>query len=277
MTDTAGGALAARIDDAWSALSPQEQRVAEFLRAKPDESALYNSSELARLTGVSKATVSRLFRRLGFAGSHEVRDLLRAQRGAGIPVVLERVADPFAAHIDHDLAHLRRLAADVDRTAVLAAAAALAGAPQVVVVGFRSGFPIAMLLRQALVQARPGVRLVPEHGQTLGEELVGLTEEDVVLVVGLRRRPAEFPRVLGALRDAPPRVVLLADPSLSPADVDWRFDVPIESTSAFDSYAAPASLVSVLAGAVLEALGDEGAARVTAIGSAYEDLAELSG
>lgn len=276
MSTAPDGALASRIDDAWAGLSPQEQRVADFLRAKPDESALYNSSELARLTGVSKATVSRLFRRLGFAGSYEVRDLLRARRGAGVPVVLEQAADPFAAHIERDLDHLRRLAADVDRANLQDAAGALAAAPQVVVVGFRSGFPIAMLLRQALVQARPGVRLVPEHGQTLGEELVGLTEADVVVVVGLRRRPVAFPRVLGALQGAAARVILLADPSLSPAGVDWRFDVPIESTSAFDSYAAAACLVSMLAGEVLEALGDAGAARVTAIGDAYEDLAELS-
>ena len=47
MTGSGVAGLTARIDDAWEALSPQEQRVAGFLRARPDESALYNSSELA--------------------------------------------------------------------------------------------------------------------------------------------------------------------------------------------------------------------------------------
>lgn len=269
------GAIAERIDDAWPTLSPQEQRVAEFLRARPDESALYNSSELARRTGVSKATVSRLFRRLGFTGSQEARDLLRAQRAAGLPVLVEDPDDPLAAQVARDAAHLRRLATEVDRTALGEAAAALAAAPRVVVAGFRSGFPLAMLLRQALVQARPDVRLVPETGQSLGEELVGLAAEDVVAVVGLRRRPTGFARLLDAAAEATPNLLVLADPTLRRGPERWRFDVPVESASPFDSYAAAACLVSVLAGDVLQRRGAEGAARVAAIDRAYSALGEL--
>lgn len=267
--------LAARIEGAWQALSPQEQRVADFLRSRPDESALYNSSELARRTGVSKATVSRLFRRLGFADSRQARDLLRVQRGAGLPVVIADGGDPIAAQVARDVHHLQRLTGDIDSAALRSAAAALATAPRVVVAGVRSGFPIAMLLRQALVQARPDVLLVPEHGQTLGEELVGLGAEDVVVVVGLRRRPALLGSVLRALESSAARTVLIADPSLPPGGGDWRFEVGIESTSPFDSYAAAATLVSLLSGAVLEALGETGAARVAAISAAYETLGEL--
>jgi DNA-binding MurR/RpiR family transcriptional regulator len=269
------GALAERIAGAWQVLSPQEQRVADFLRSRPDESALYNSSELARRTGVSKATVSRLYRRLGFADSQEARDLLRAQRGAGLPVVVDEQGDPLARQLAQDVQHLRALATGIDRAALRAAAAAIAAAPRVVVLGFRSGFPIAMLLRQALTQARPDVRLVPEQGQTLGEELVGLGAADVVVVVGIRRRPAALAEVLRALAVAAPRTVLIADPSLSSTGSDWRFDVEVGSPSPFDSYAAAAALVSMLAGAVLEALGDAGADRVAAIGAAYETLGEL--
>lgn len=267
--------LADRIEGAWQALSPQEQRVADFLRSRPDESALYNSSELARRIGVSKATVSRLFRRLGFADSRQARDLLRVQRGAGLPVVIADGGDPVAAQVARDVHHLQRLTGDIDSAALRSAATALAAAPRVVVAGLRSGFPIAMLLRQALVQARPDVLLVPEHGQTLGEELVGLGAEDVVVVVGLRRRPAVLGSVLRALESSAARTVLIADPSLPPGGGDWRFEVGIESTSPFDSYAAAATLVSLLAGAVLEALGETGAARVAAISAAYETLGEL--
>lgn len=267
--------LADRIEGAWQALSPQEQRVADFLRSRPDESAMYNSSELARRTGVSKATVSRLFRRLGFADSRQARDLLRVQRGAGLPVVIADGGDPIAAQVARDVHHLQRLTGDIDSAALRSASAALAAAPRVVVAGLRSGFPIAMLLRQALVQARPDVLLVPEHGQTLGEELVGLGAEDVVVVVGLRRRPAVLGSVLRALESSAARTVLIADPSLPPGGGDWRFEVGIESTSPFDSYAAAATLVSLLAGAVLEALGETGAARVAAISAAYESLGEL--
>lgn len=276
MTSSPGG-LAARIDGAWAALSPQEQRVAGFLRSRPDESALYNSSELARRTGVSKATVSRLFKRLGFAGSHEARDVMRAQRAAGLPVVTGDGTDPAAAQVAGDIAHLNDLAAGLDRAALQEAAGALAAAPRVVVIGLRSGYPIAMLLRQALAQVRPGVQLAPESGQSVGEEVAGLGADDVVVIVGLRRRPAGFLRLLDAVRSAPSQLVLVADPSLRPSADRWRFDVAIESASAFDSYAAAVSLISLLAGEVLAALGSEGAARVAAIDRAYAALGELEG
>lgn len=270
------GPLAERIDAAWPALSPQEQRVAGFLRSRPDESALYNSSELARRTGVSKATVSRLFRRLGFADSQEAREVLRAQRSEGLPVVVgDDGDDPIAAQVARDVLNLQRMAGGVDRAVLRSAAAALAVADRVVVLGLRSGFPIAMLLRQALAQARPDVRLAPEQGQAVGEELVGLGAEDVVVVVGVRRRAAGSGELLRELGAAAPRVLLIVDPSLPPSGGDWRFDVPIESVSAFDSYAAAVSLVSLLAGAVLKALGPAGAARVAAIGAAYAAMGEL--
>lgn len=270
-----GPTLATRIDEAWTGLTPHEQRVAGFLRSRPEESALYNSSELARLTGVSKATVSRLFRRLGFTGSQEVRDLLRAQRTAGVPVVVDALADAAAVSLARDVGNLQRFAAALDTEALGAAAAAIAAAPRVVVTGFRSGFPIAALLRQALAQARADVRLVPEAAQTIAEELVGLGPEDAVVIVGLRRRPSGFGEMAAAARAITPNLVLIADPTLRPTAARWRFDVPIESASPFDSYAAAASLVSVLAGEVLARCGAEGAERVRSIDRAYAALGEL--
>ncbi|MGT2425461.1 MurR/RpiR family transcriptional regulator [Amnibacterium kyonggiense] len=269
------GALAARIDEAWPTLSPQEQRVAGFLAAHPDESALYNSSELARRTGVSKATVSRCFRRLGFTGSREAREALRARRAAGVPVAIGDPADPVVAQIALDVEHVRELDAALDRVALHEAAVALASAPRVLVVGGRSGQPVAMLLRQALAQVRSDVLLAPGAGQTIGEELAGVTPEDAVVLVGFRRRPAGFGRVVAAARAATPNLVLIADPSLRPSADRWRFDVAIESASPFDSYAAAATLVSLLAGAVLTAAGPAGAAHVAAVDRTYAALREL--
>lgn len=273
MTGSRG--LVARIDGAWPTLSPQEQRVAGFLRANPDESALYNSSELARRVGVSKATVSRLYRRLGFADSREAREQLRARRAAGLPVPVDGGTDRLAAQVATDARHLHALAASLDRAALTAAAGALAAAPRVLVIGLRSGFPLAMLLRQALAQGRSGVLLLPGPGQTLGEELAAVRPGDAVVLVGLRRRPAGFARLLAGLRAVTGDLVLIVDPSLGPTDDPWRFDVAIESASPFDSYAAAASLVSLLAGEVLDALGAEGAARVTAVERTYLELQEL--
>src|SRR4029079_19449266 len=84
-----GGQMSQRIDervtDRYTDLSPQEQRAAQTLLEHLDELAMYRSAELAELAGVSKATMSRLFRHLGFADFDEVRDHLRELRSAGEP------------------------------------------------------------------------------------------------------------------------------------------------------------------------------------------------
>lgn len=264
-----------RIDAAYAGLAPQERRVAEYLRRTPDVGVLLTSSELAASAGVSKATVSRLFRRLGFADSREVRALVRQQRAAGVPVSVE-TDDRAEAQLAQDVRNLQDASPSPGR--LEDAAAAIAAARRVLVLGHRSGYPLAMLLAQALGQARPAVRLAPDPGQVLGELLVDLTEDDVVLVVDVRRRSEQAARALEAAAAGPAAVLLIADPGLPhTVPVRWRFDVPVESASPFDSYAAAASLISLLAGAVLDRLGPAGAARVAAIDRRYRELGELAG
>ena len=77
----------------YAELSPQERRAAETLLEHLDDLATYRSAELAELAGVSKATMSRLFRSLGFADFDEVRDHLRALRTAGRAAPGRRRAD----------------------------------------------------------------------------------------------------------------------------------------------------------------------------------------
>ncbi|WP_210480246.1 MurR/RpiR family transcriptional regulator [Naasia sp. SYSU D00948] len=272
--------LSDAVASSYGDLSPQEQRVADLIRARPDEIALYSSAELARLSGVSKATVSRLYRRLGFSGSREVRDLLRAQRGGGVPVDLapgRGVDDRLAGQYRSDVENLTRFYESLDAGVITDVAARLAVAKRVLVVGHRSGFPVALHLRQQLAQVRDGVRLAPEPGQSVGEELEGLESGDVVVLLGFQRRPAGFLRLLDTVAASPATGVLVTDPSGRRYDgvLSATIEVPTRSPSAFDSYAVAGSLVSVLAGAVLAAVGEGGAARVSAIDRRYTELGEL--
>jgi hypothetical protein len=50
---------------------------------------------------------------------------------------------------------------------------------------------------------------------------------------------------------------------------------PVDSVTAFDSYAAAASVISLLAGAVLGADLAAGRSRIASIGDAYRELDEL--
>lgn len=272
-TTTTATTIGDRLDSNYPDLSPQEQRAADFMRDHLADLAVYNATEVAHLSGVSKATISRLYRRLGFESAEELRDHVRALRGAGTPIATETPAS-FAAHLDHELANLRAALTGLD---LAPSAALIAGARRVVVIGFRNSYPVALHLRQQLAQARDGVELAPLPGQSVGEELATLGERDVVVLIGFRRRPELFARVVAAVGASPARSILITDPGGRRylGRVDHLLECPVDSVSAFDSYAAAASVVSLLSAAVLGAGLREGRARIADIGAAYAALDEL--
>jgi DNA-binding MurR/RpiR family transcriptional regulator len=273
-----------RIEAAMPQLSRQEQRVGEFILDHVSELAVYNSSELAAMSGVSKATVSRLYRRLGFADSQEVREHVLARRSAGTPLGAAGApaASPegVAALLASERANLARLLDVLAADGLLqSVVSTLVEAREVLVVGYRNSYPVALHLREQLVQGRPGVRLAPQPGQSLGEELADLGEGDVVVLVGFRRRPAHFGDVVDAVAASGARCILITDPSgRGPTRrAELVIECPIDSPAAFDSYASAMSLVSLVASAVLGADIRSGRARIAGIDAAYRRLGEIEG
>ena len=267
------GRIDERIARHHARLSPQEQRAAATLLEHLDDLATYRASELADLAGVSKATMSRLFRSLGFAGFDEVRDHLRSLRGAGEPRRVGEGSTPA----EQARSDAEAIAAALGQPAIIEAVTLLAQARRVLVVGWRNGHVVALHLRQQLAQARPGVGLAPLPGQVLGEELADLGPEDAVVVMGFRRRPRGFALLLDQAVATGASVVLVADPTAAghAAAATVFLECPVHSGLAFDSYAAAMSLVSVLADGVLRAAGRAGTERTTRIGRAYQDLREI--
>ncbi|WP_240694703.1 MurR/RpiR family transcriptional regulator [Cryobacterium sp. SO1] len=270
-----------RIDGRYGELSPQEQRAADFILDHMSDLAVYNASELARLSGVSKATVSRLFRRLGFQDSAEVREHARALRSLGAPLggpgASAGTPSRLAAHAEAEHDNLRRLLVTLEDGRLDDAARLVQSAQNVVIVGLRNSYPLALHLRQQLVQARAHVRLAPLPGQSLGEELAGLGPRDVVVLMGFRRRVSGFGDIVAAIRRRDVPLVLIADSSArkySDQATHW-LECPVDSVSAFDSYATAMSLVNLLATGAMGVQVRESRTRIAAITSVYEDLEEL--
>ncbi|PLR31568.1 MurR/RpiR family transcriptional regulator [Chimaeribacter arupi] len=270
-----------RLRSHYAALTPQEQRVADFIFDHPDHLMSHNSAELARLSGVSKATVSRLFRRLGYASYRGMRDEVRALRQSGLPLTDNRDAVEgntlLARHYKQEMANLTQWVHQIDAGQFGEVIAALAAAQRVVLIGFRNSYPVALHLRQQLLQIRPGVLLVPQPGQTLSEELVDLTPDDVVIFVAFRRRPRAVRTLLAQLQAQQVPAVLVCEPqaaSLLPL-ARWHLAAPLDSVSAFDAYSAAMSLANLLSNALLHHLLASGRQRIHQIADLYGDLDEL--
>jgi DNA-binding MurR/RpiR family transcriptional regulator len=262
-----------RIAEQQAGFAPQERRAAETLLEHLDDLATYRAAELAELAGVSKATMSRLFRRLGFADFDEVRDHLRGLRAAGEPRHVEGPTD-VDAHASQEAEAIRRA---LRQPALADVVALIADAARVTVVGWRNSYPVALHLRQQLAHVRADVRLAPLPGQVVGEELADVTDGDVLVVAGFRRRPAGFARFMAEVEATGAEVVLLGDPTAARYARHARvwLECPISTGLAFDSYAAAMSLASVLADGVLSRLGRPAGSRAAGISGTYERLGEV--
>ncbi|MDE8744460.1 MurR/RpiR family transcriptional regulator [Pectobacterium polaris] len=270
-----------RLRDRYSELSPQEQRVADFIFDHFDDLISYNSAELARLSSVSKATVSRLFKRLGYPSYRDMRDELRTLRQSGMPLADNRDAVQgntlLARHYKQEMANLTQWINQIDPVQFGAVIQALMQAQRLCLIGLRNSYPVALHLRQQLLQIRQQVTLLTQPGQTLSEELVDLTAQDVVIVVAFRRRPRLIQPLLTQLQKRGVPVLLLCEPQVSTlmSLATWSLCVPLDSVSAFDSYSSAMSLVNVISNALLHEMLRDGRQRIHQIVDLYGELDEL--
>lgn len=270
-----------RLRDRYGELSPQEQRVADFIFDHFDDLISYNSAELARLSGVSKATVSRLFKRLGYPSYRDMRDELRTLRQSGMPLADNRDAVQgntlLARHYKQEMANLTQWINLIDPVQFGAVIQALTQAQRLCLIGLRNSYPVALHLRQQLLQIRQHVTLLAQPGQTLSEELVDLTAQDVVIMVAFRRRPRLIQPLLAQLQKRGVPVLLLCEPQASAlmSLATWSLCVPLDSVSAFDSYSSAMSLVNVISNALLHEMLRDGRQRIHQIADLYGELEEL--
>ncbi|MDR3432194.1 MAG: MurR/RpiR family transcriptional regulator [Rouxiella aceris] len=270
-----------RLRGCYPELTPQEQRVADFIFDHIDDLMSYNSAELARLSGVSKATVSRLFKRLGYPSYRDMRDEVRTLRQSGMPLTDSRDAVQgntlLSRHYKQEMANLTQWINQLDGSQFSAVIAALSLARQVRLLGLRNSYPVALHLRQQLLQVREQVLMMPQPGQTLAEELVDLTPQDVVVFVAFRRRPRGTRAILTQLQQMNVPVLLICEPqaqSLIPL-ARWHLSASLDSVSAFDSYSAAMSLANLISNALLHEMLTSGRQRIHQITDLYQDLDEL--
>jgi len=270
-----------RLRTHYPQLSPQEQRIADFIFDHFDDLISYNSAELARLSGVSKATVSRLFKGLGYDKYKDMRDELRTLRQSGMPLTDNRDAVQgntlLSRHYKQEMANLTQWVNSIDPQQFADVIAQLAQAKRIYIVGMRNAYPVALHLRQQLIQTRAQVHILPQPGQTLAEDLVDITPEDMVVVIAFRRRTRIIQPLMQQLQTARIPVLALCEPQAQSVIslARWQFCAPLDSVSAFDSYASAMSLVNLLANALLHELLALGRPRIHQIADLYQHLDEL--
>lgn len=279
----AGGSLYQRIHEAYAELPNGERLVADLLLERPEELGLWNASELAGLAGVSNATVTRVFRRLGFASYDEARQLARQERAQGSPLFLGTRRDsggersPIADALADETRVLEATLSRLDPRLLSGIAAALADARRVRTAGFRNSRFVADYATASLAQLRPHVAPLDMAGQSLGERLAELGPGDVLVAVGLRRRRRGFKDMVRIASERGAKVLLLADKSIreTPARATWTLDCAVETLEFADSYSGAMALVRLITLETARKLGKTGRDFLGEVETLRHDLDEL--
>ncbi len=275
--------LTQRVHRLYGELPDGERKAADFILERPGELAMLAAGELAERVGISNATVSRFFRRLGYASFEEARRAARAMRASGSPLYL--------AEMDHlpqqGSIIARNMAAETKLVemslsmqsplTIEAVTRALAAARRIRVAGFRNSHFAAAYFCSTMAQLRPDVASLNAVGQTLGEGLADLGPGDVVVVVGLRRRPNGFVDVMRSLAGTGADVVLVADRSIreAPAFAKWTLTCAVELPQILDSYGGALAVLRLVALETMRRLGSDARRRLESIEAFHETLSEL--
>lgn len=261
-----------QIEKHYASLSPSGKAIAHYLQQNPIAVLSQSTSLIAEKTATSKATVSRFFRQLGFDSHQQAKDTHVQLREQGVPVVS---ASSNTQQVESEIKNLSHTFEGMSMDVLKEVASLLAKANQITLIGFRNAYPIALHFRQQLKQIRTSIRLLPQPGQTLSEDIIDLGENDLVVLFGFRRRTRQFKFVLNSIKHC--KTVLITDPTgqIYRDQVNHLLVCHIGSDSPFDSYAAPMSLVASLCNLTYEELGEKAAKRVEAITDVYIQMDEL--
>lgn len=271
-----------RIKTLYPDLPKAEKRLADLIHGFHGNLASYSATELATMTGISQATVTRFIRRLGFDSFYSFRETVRQARLWGSPLYHEEgegsaVSAIVQAHFAHEIQNMEALRNNLSQERLESALQLIQQAPRVWVYGYRNSYPLAMYLQRQLTRLRPLVTLHPLSGQTSAEDLIDLKEGTLLILIAFRRRPPIIEKLIKLAQKNNASCLMIADHSALPlgTEVSELITCSTESGTRFDTYAGAISLLNLLCSAFSEMDMDYSFARLRQMEDTLEELDEL--
>jgi len=209
-----------------ASFTPSERQIADLLLGDPLSTGFSSATELAQQLGISTSTVVRFAQSLGFRGWLELQAALKhesteRQRLVDMAPVEERFLSAF---VNTELDNLKYMLGQDDE--LEAAAALLAGASGVWLVGNRASRFVVGIAHHFLNMIRPGVRILRDDVRSTPDQLLDVGPGQAALVVCISRYARSTLELTGHLAKSMPVVLLtdeFASPLLSHATVSLRF------------------------------------------------------
>jgi len=250
-----------KIADTFQELTPSQRKVAQYVYHNINEAFLLNSFQIAKTANVSEATVTRFLSNLGFSGFSEFkREIARqvlesfstTQRLTKSAENLKAHGNVFSEILQGDIENIKTLTATISDQLFEQTVNELCSARSIYVLGLRSSYALAFYLTfdlrfflDRVILIKPGIGDMPE-------QVLGVTKDDVLVVISFRRYTRESFDIAEKIKKRAGSVIALTNSELSPvaklADVTLVASTNIPTY--IESYTAPMSLINALITAI---------------------------
>ena len=273
-----------RIRHHYRNLPPGELKIANLLLDFPGEIASYSATELAELAGVSKAAITRFFKRLGYESFEQARRATRKEQAWGSPLYLltqDQTGKNHQSSLHREMeVELRNLAKTYEKLDVHyleSIARKMMSADRIWLFGIRHSKFLADYARFQLLQIRADVFSLTSENATLAEQLVDLKQTDIVFAIGFRRRTRRFLQAMKEMQEKGVRILYLTEPDVGTSInyATWVLSAEVSGTGAFDSYPAACSIIHLLSSSMMSQSGEKIGERLKQIENEHANLEDF--
>ncbi|MBQ4870657.1 MurR/RpiR family transcriptional regulator [Priestia megaterium] len=237
-------------------MSKSNLRIAKYILENPNTVPFLTGDKLAKITGVSPATVVRFSTFLGYSGYPELQQYMQNSAQQQLTTT-ERLKISKEVYNDQnqsvydifldDISNIRSTLDKLDIEVFKSAVESLVKAKRVYIVANRSATALGVFLQYYLQFLLEQVELIHSI-ENVSERIYDLNEDDVVIGISFARYTKSTLKVLSYAKEKEATTVAITDNLLSPL-IPYA-DIPLTASSQMptfiDSFVAPLSLINAL-------------------------------
>lgn len=249
--------ILAEIENKYPGFSKGQKKIANYISAHSDKAAFMTAAKLGATVGVSESTVVRFAYELGFDGypelSRALQQIIRTQLTSvqRIEVTRDRIGTGSVLDevLAQDMEKIKRTLEETSRQDFENAAAAIANARKIFVIGDRSASALSRFMHYYLNLMFENVKLVTTTSSSeLFEQIMRIGSEDVAIGISFPRYSNMTVQAFSFAARSGAKIVAITDGPNSPLARDASFLLSARSdmNSFVDSLVAPLSLINAL-------------------------------
>lgn len=255
-------------------LAPKQRKAAEYFLAHPDQVAFLSLRKVASAACVSTGAVLGMVRELGYRSYEDIKADFQqwvtgrynyfsgSARGTlegrfGQESILEKIAA-------NDIENIRRTVTAETVEKLRAAAARIARARKVHILGMRATAGVAILLAYQLAFIRADVAFLDNYAGTIADVVADLTDQDAVIAISFFPYSSANAATVRLAAERGAHVIALTDRDDSPISRRNGTTVlfSVESPWVYNSITAGFMLAQALVAETLALMGDEALHRI---------------